>query len=70
MTGIELYAERKRRHRRTWTLAAIVLGAVFMVGGQIGALLPAIAAGFVARDGADLLGSVRLWSITVGGEPA
>ena len=29
-----------------------------------------IAAGFVARDGADLLGSVRLWSITVGGEPA
>ena len=29
-----------------------------------------IAAGFVARDGADLLGSVRLCSITVGGEPA
>ena len=29
MTGIELYAERKRRHRRTWTLAAIVLGLGF-----------------------------------------
>lgn len=30
----------------------------------------AVVAGFVARDGADLLGSVRLWSITVGGAPA
>lgn len=29
-----------------------------------------LAAGFVARDGAELRGSVRLWSITVGGEPA
>ena len=29
-----------------------------------------LAAGFVARDGAGLLGSVRLWSITVGGAPA
>lgn len=30
---------------------------------------PAVA-GFVAREGRDLLGSVRLWSITVGGTPA
>ena len=51
MTGIELYAERKRRHRRTWTLAAIVLGAVFMVAGQLGAYLPAIAAGFISPGG-------------------
>ena len=29
-----------------------------------------VAAGFVARDGAELLGSVRLWSITIGGVPA
>jgi len=29
-----------------------------------------VAAGFVARDGGELLGSVRLWSITVGGKPA
>ena len=29
-----------------------------------------IAAGFVVREGADLIGSVRLWSITVGGLPA
>ncbi|GAA0867800.1 N-acetyltransferase [Brevundimonas basaltis] len=30
----------------------------------------AVAAGFVAREGGVLLGSVRLWSITVGGTPA
>lgn len=28
------------------------------------------AAGFVAREGSALLGSVRLWSITIGGTPA
>lgn len=48
MAGIELYAPRKRRHRRTWTIAAVVLGLVFMIGGQAGALLPAVAAGFIA----------------------
>lgn len=30
----------------------------------------AVAAGFVARDGGDVLGCVRLWSITIGGAPA
>ena len=29
-----------------------------------------VAAGFVARDGETVTGSVRLWSITVGGAPA
>lgn len=29
-----------------------------------------IAAGFVARDDGRIIGSVRLWAITVGGEPA
>ena len=29
-----------------------------------------IAAGFVARDDGQVIGSVRLWAITVGGEPA
>jgi len=54
MAGIELYAERKRGHRRTWTAAAIVLGLVFMVGGQAGAYLPAMATGFVTPgDGVD-----------------
>lgn len=51
MAGIELYAGRKLRHRRTWTLAAIVLGVVFMIGGQLGAYLPAIATGFITPGG-------------------
>ena len=51
MAGLELYAPRKARHRRTWTLAAVVLGAVFVIAGQLGALLPAIAAGFVSPGG-------------------
>ena len=51
MAGIELYAERGRRHRRTWTAAAIALCLVFMIGGQVGALYPAIALGFVSPGG-------------------
>jgi membrane protease YdiL (CAAX protease family) len=53
MAGIELYAERKRSHRRTWTIAAIVLGLVFMVAGEIGAYFPAVATGFVVPGGGD-----------------
>ncbi|MDP1528354.1 MAG: type II CAAX endopeptidase family protein [Rhodoferax sp.] len=54
MAGIELYAERKQNHRRTWTIAAIVLTVVFMIGGAMAAMLPAIAAGFVSPgDGTD-----------------
>ena len=53
MAGIELYAERKRSHRRTWTIAAIVLGFVFMLAGEIGAYLPAVATGFVVPGGGD-----------------
>ena len=30
----------------------------------------AVVAGFVARDGTELVGSVRLWSVTIGGVPA
>lgn len=51
MAGIELYAERKRSHRRTWTIAAIVLGLVFMVAGEVGAYFPAVATGFVVPGG-------------------
>lgn len=51
MAGIELYAERKQGHRRTWTIAAIVLAAVFLIGGQLGAIFPAIATGFVTPGG-------------------
>lgn len=53
MAGIELYAQRKRAHRRTWTLAAIVLGLAFMVAGEMGAYFPAVATGFVQRGGGD-----------------
>ena len=51
MAGIELYAPRKPTHRRTWTLAAVVLGLVFLIGGQAGALFPAVALGFVHPGG-------------------
>jgi membrane protease YdiL (CAAX protease family) len=53
MAGIELYAQRKLRHRRTWTLAAIVLGVVFMIGGEVAAYFPAVATGFVLPGGGD-----------------
>jgi membrane protease YdiL (CAAX protease family) len=53
MAGIELYDGRKLRHRRTWTLAAIVLAIAFMVVGEIGAYLPARAVGFVTPGGGD-----------------
>ena len=51
MAGIELYAERKQGHRRTWTLAAIVLCVVFMIGGQAAAYFPAVATGFITPGG-------------------
>lgn len=51
MAGIELYVERKRTHRRTWTIAAVVLGLIFMIGGQLGAYLPAMAAGWITPGG-------------------
>lgn len=35
MAGIELYAPRTERHRRTWTWAAILLAVVFIVLGMI-----------------------------------
>ena len=53
MAGIELYAERKQSHRRTWTIAAVVLTVVFMLGGQLGAYFPAVATGFVVPGGGD-----------------
>ena len=46
MTGRELYAERKPRHRRTWSIAAIVLLIVFVIVGQIGTVIPAMATGW------------------------
>ena len=51
MAGIELFAERKRRHRRTWTAAAIVLAMIFLAFGQAGAFFPGVIMGFVDPDG-------------------
>lgn len=53
MAGIELYAQRKRAHRRTWTLAAVVLGLAFMVAGEAASYFPAVALGFVKPGGGD-----------------
>lgn len=39
MAGIELYAPRLERHRRTWTAAAIVLAVVFIALGQLATVL-------------------------------
>lgn len=43
MKGIELYAPREPRHRRTWTWAAVVLALVFIIGGQALSVLPGVA---------------------------
>ncbi|HYD27028.1 type II CAAX endopeptidase family protein [Brevundimonas sp.] len=51
MTGIELYAPRKPRHRRTWTVAALVLAVVFIVTGQIAGAVPGVLLGFLSPQG-------------------
>jgi membrane protease YdiL (CAAX protease family) len=53
MSGVELYAPRKPRHRRTWTLAAMLLALVFITLGQILGALPAMATGFLSEQNAD-----------------
>lgn len=47
----ELFAVRKPRHRRTWTLAAIVLAVVFLIAGQIIGVIPGIALGYITPEG-------------------
>lgn len=51
MAGVELYAPRKPRHRRTWTIAAIVLSVAFVVLGQVLAILPAMGMGWFSEAG-------------------
>lgn len=51
MAGIELYAPRKPRHRRTWTAAALPLAIVFIVLGQIIAAVPGMVLGFMTAEG-------------------
>ena len=52
MKGLELYAARDPHHRRTWTWAAIVLALVFIIGGQLLGIIPALMTGFIGPDGA------------------
>lgn len=52
MSGIELYAPRRPRHRRTWTLAALVLAVVFIMAGQIAGAAPGVMLGFLTPQGA------------------
>jgi len=51
MAGIELYAPRLARYRRTWSVAAVVLAAVFMVGGPLIAMTIAKVAGLSSHMG-------------------
>lgn len=51
MAGIELYAPRKAKHRRTWTAAALVLAVVFIIGGQLLGVLPGILGGLITPEG-------------------
>jgi membrane protease YdiL (CAAX protease family) len=51
MAGRELYAPRLARHRRTWSVAAVVLGAVFMIGGQFLGIVPGIGLGLMDAQG-------------------
>ena len=51
MAGIELYAPRKPRHRRTWTAAALVLAVVFIVGGQLLGVVPGLLLGLMGPTG-------------------
>lgn len=54
MAGQDIYAPRQARHRRTWTLAAIILLVVFMLGGQILGAIPGVLLGLVSTDPAAL----------------
>jgi len=51
MAGIELYAPRTPRHRRTWTAAALVLAVVFIALGQTISAVPALLLGLMTTTG-------------------
>jgi len=51
LAGIELYAPRTPRHRRTWTAAALVLAVVFIILGQTFTAVPGLMLGFLTMNG-------------------
>lgn len=63
MAGIELYAPRRPRHRRTWTLAAVVLAVAFIVVGQVAGAIPGIMAGFLTPEGEPLGWQGTAWTL-------
>ncbi|ESQ87246.1 hypothetical protein ABAC460_20975 [Asticcacaulis sp. AC460] len=63
MAGIELYAPRTERHRRTWTAAAIVLTLAFIILGQVPAGIALMAAGIPLQPGVSWTGDTLLLSI-------
>lgn len=50
MAGQDIYAPRQARHRRTWTLAAIVLLLAFGLAGQFLGVIPGIFLGLIGPD--------------------
>ncbi|MBW8304103.1 MAG: CPBP family intramembrane metalloprotease [Brevundimonas sp.] len=54
MMGVELYAPRGPRHRRTWTAAALVLVVAFIVAGQIIGAIPGMMLGLMSAQGEDI----------------
>ena len=63
MSGIELYAPRRPRHRRTWTVAAVVLAVVFIVVGQVAGAIPGIIAGFLTTEGEPVGWQGTAWTL-------
>ena len=63
MAGIELYAPRRPRHRRTWTAAALVLAIVFIALGQTLAFVPGMLLGLMTPDGADVGWLGTAWTL-------
>src|SRR5690606_1287069 len=51
MAGIELFAPRTPRHRRTWTAAALALALVFIILGQVMAAVPGLMTGLLSPTG-------------------
>ena len=54
MAGIELYAPRGPRVRRTWTAAAMVLAVVFIILGQTIAAVPGLMFGYMSSTGGQI----------------
>ena len=54
MKGIELYAPRGPKVRRTWTAAAMVLAVVFIILGQTIAAVPGLMLGYMSSTGGQI----------------